>query len=342
MKNILAVRLTSLGDIVLTQPVLEQIARQGHHVDLMVHPDYAALGRMLPGVQEVVTSLSDLKPVYDIVLDLHGTWRARRLLRKVRYRRIVHYHKRALARRLLVRRGGKPRFWNAVSGLSEKEQVTDWYAQAAVRAGFAKATGWPRVELSEWAQAAALQTLHKAGCKNSGRFAVLAPGATWPTKQWPQEYFAQLALGLEQKFGYVPVLVGVLEERPLCEAVAKAAGGRTISLAGMTNIQTLAAVLSRAEITVANDSGPLHLALAAGCRAVALFGPTVPQFGFAPVQHPQAMVLEKKLSCRPCAVHGGKKCPLQHHACLRTLMPQEVQSALKAFLGSTPKRRPAD
>jgi len=339
MPQVLVVRLSSLGDIVLTQPVLEQISREGGRVDLLVHPDYAALGKMLPGTHRVLTSKADLAREYDLVLDLHGTLRARRIISGVRARRIVRYNKRAWARRLLVRWGGRRMFWNAFSGLSDNEQVTAWYAEAACRAGFNPPQALPRLECSEWAVTAVMQILQKAGIGTEDRIAVFAPAAKWAAKQWPLDYFSQTAKMIELELGMIPVFVGTANERPVCEAAVNALGGRALSLAGLTNIPTLAALLSRAGILIANDSGPLHLGLAAGCPVVSLFGPTVPQFGFAPLNHPQARVLSKPMPCRPCSLHGGSECPRKHHDCLRQITPQEAVDAAKDLLRTLSKKK---
>ncbi|MCK5242449.1 glycosyltransferase family 9 protein [bacterium] len=339
MKNILVVRLSSLGDIVLTQPVIESIANKGHAVDLLVHPDYASVGKMLPGVKQVITAVVDAKPKYDLILDLHGTLRARRVIQKISAKCVIHYNKKAMARRLLVSCKGRPRVWNAFSNLSEEEQVTDWYAQAALKAGYGKLKSWPRLEFSEWEKTAVQQIMDKAKIKPSERYAVFAPGAKWATKQWPLDYFIQTAEQLWQDMGLIPVFVGTGRERETCEKAAQSLGHRALSLAGLTNLPTLAALLQSAAVLVANDSGPLHLGLAAGCAVIALFGPTVSQFGFAPLTHPKARVLARDMDCRPCSVHGSAACPLQHHNCLRRILPAEVAAAAKELLGSIPKKR---
>jgi heptosyltransferase-2 len=93
----------------------------------------------------------------------------------------------------------------------------------------------------------------------------------------------------------------------------------------------LAAHLRLAAGAVGNDSGLTHLAVAVGVPAVVLFGPTVPEFGFTPAG-PHRVVERSDLACRPCAVHGGSRCPRQDHACLSELEVGRVLDAL-ATLG---------
>ena len=76
----------------------------------------------------------------------------------------------------------------------------------------------------------------------------------------------------------------------------------------------------------------MHMATAVGTPVVALFGPTVRQFGFFPYRA-RALVLERELPCRPCSYHGGPACPLGHHRCLRDISPDEVARGVEAMEG---------
>jgi heptosyltransferase-2 len=90
-------------------------------------------------------------------------------------------------------------------------------------------------------------------------------------------------------------------------------------------------VIARAQALASGDTGAMHMGTALGTPVVALFGPTVRQFGFFPYEAP-AVVLERSLPCRPCSKMGGARCPLGHHRCLRDITPGEVRSALDQWL----------
>jgi heptosyltransferase-2 len=85
-----------------------------------------------------------------------------------------------------------------------------------------------------------------------------------------------------------------------------------------------AALIERAGVLVSNDSAPLHIAGAVGTRVVAIFGPTVPAFGFGPTGPRDAIAEVHNLSCRPCSTHGPMVCPLLHHRCMKDLGVSEV------------------
>ena len=95
----------------------------------------------------------------------------------------------------------------------------------------------------------------------------------------------------------------------------------------------IAATLRAADLAIGNDSGLTHLAVAAGTPALVLFGPTVPALGFLPVGS-HRVVERPELGCRPCAVHGGERCPRGDHACLAEITAPSVLSILDGWIGA--------
>lgn len=112
---------------------------------------------------------------------------------------------------------------------------------------------------------------------DDGRFVVLNPGASWPSKRWVLERYAEVARYCFDAWGLPTVVTwGGREEQGWAEAIV-AAGGPGCHLAPATTLPELAALLSVARLFVGSDSGPMHMAAAVGCRCVALFGPTRPE-----------------------------------------------------------------
>ena len=98
---------------------------------------------------------------------------------------------------------------------------------------------------------------------------------------------------------------------------------------GRLSLRESAALIGKAAALVTNDSAPLHFAAAAGTPTVALFGPTLPAFGFGPRGPRDVALGVDGLSCRPCSRHGPPRCPLGHHHCLRHLLLEQVVAALE-------------
>jgi ADP-heptose:LPS heptosyltransferase len=168
---------------------------------------------------------------------------------------------------------------------------------------------------------------HQYGLRS---FAVLAPGTVWQTKHWHQEGFAAVGRFLMQQ-GLNVVLVGGLRERPKCQAIAAACPG-ACDLSGQTKLSDLAALMNRSVITVTNDSGSMHLAVALGRPVVSVFGPTNPTW-VGPYRRPEAVV-RADLPCSPCYFRKLSQCPYDH-ACMKQVSAEEVIERVRVVLGKT-------
>jgi heptosyltransferase-2 len=152
-------------------------------------------------------------------------------------------------------------------------------------------------------------------------FAVLAPGSVWETKRWPERYWKILARELVR--GNLPVVwIGGEQDERRCARMAGAAEAGVVA-AGRLSWQGTASLLSSASFLVSNDSAPVHMAGAVGCPTVALFGPTVPGFGFGALGEGSRSI-GLALGCRPCRLHGGDRCPEGHFRCMMHLSPAQV------------------
>ena len=86
------------------------------------------------------------------------------------------------------------------------------------------------------------------------------------------------------------------------------------------------------KLFITNDSGPMHIATAFDVPTLAIFGPTTRELGFFPYGEGHRVVEVKDLACRPCALHGGKKCPLGHFKCMKDIHADEVFRNAKEML----------
>ncbi len=163
---------------------------------------------------------------------------------------------------------------------------------------------------------------------NHARIIGIAPGSIWYTKRWLKEYYADLVMRLERDH-IQSVIIGGKDDWELGEFVR--AGSAAVNLAGKLSVLESAALIERLDLMVTNDSAPLHIANAVKTDVIAIFGPTVTDFGFYPFRD-NDQVIEVELACRPCSSHGGKKCPLKHHLCMKNISPERVFNAVKAKL----------
>lgn len=160
----------------------------------------------------------------------------------------------------------------------------------------------------------------------------VSPGTIWNTKRWLKERFADLgAMLVDEGFGVV--LVGGKDDVELCAEIRERAQRASIvSAAGNLSLLQSAALMERCRITVSNDSAPMHLSVAVGTPVVAIFGATVPSFGFSPFGPHDSVVETRGLSCRPCSIHGGAECPIKTFECMGRISPEKVFSRVLSVL----------
>jgi heptosyltransferase-2 len=174
--------------------------------------------------------------------------------------------------------------------------------------------------------------LRENGIQTSHKLVAIAPGSVWSTKCWPPERFAEVARLLFEQFEIKVVLIGGEADRQLCQQIAKVLprGVGTVA-AGQMSLCQSAALLERCTLLLSNDSAPVHLSVAMKTPVVAIFGPTVPAFGFAPWGEGHTVV-QKQLKCRPCGVHGSKRCPRGHFQCMKGISPERVLGEICTIL----------
>lgn len=170
-------------------------------------------------------------------------------------------------------------------------------------------------------------------------YAVIAPSSQWATKRWTDDGFIHLIRLLAER-GLNVYLVGTKLESDHCHQIEKAAAAyaqrvEVRSLAGQTDLLDLHTVLSMAEIVISNDSGPMHMAAAAGRPIVAIFGPTTLSLGYRPWSDVSSVV-QIDLSCRPCGKHGHNQCPIHTHDCMKKITATQVIQAVDHLLKRPP------
>ncbi len=326
--RVLIVRFSSIGDIVLTTPVIRAI-RTRHpdaHIAMVVREDLADLVRHNPRLNQVITwrqgtSLAPLaaqlrQSDWTHRLDLHGSLRSRRL-RLMVGGEWSGYPKHRLRRTALI---ATRRRWGGSLG-----PVVERYAQAAAALDITLDDRPAELFVSAEAEDVARRFLADHGLGRQRRLVALVPGAAHFTKRWPVEHWTDLAARLGRKDDLV--ILGGPAERETAAAVAAAGGPAAVSAAGEFSLLQSAALLKQSAVAVAGDTGLMHMATALGTPVIAMYGPGVEEFGFFPWQA-RARVMQLDLDCRPCSAHGGPRCPLGHHRCLRDITPAELQSQL--------------
>jgi heptosyltransferase II len=319
----LVIQTAFLGDVILTTPLLSVLAARHGPVDVVTTPAAAGLLEGHPAVGSVIR--------YDKRRTDRGWLGVRRIGRELRgraYSRVYLPHRSLRSAALALWSGAPERigFADAPGAISYTSRVARPATGHEVERLLALARAAPDEKAGvslpltdeDLARADTWLASHGVG----PRFAALAPGSIWGTKRWP--YYPELAARLDR----MVVVVGGPDDVALANAIAAAAPNRVVNAAGGLSLRESAALIQRAAVLVTNDSAPLHLATAVGTPIVALFGPTVPDFGFGPRRAGDVTLGHAGLSCRPCSRHGPPRCPLGHHRCMRELSVDAVLEAV--------------
>jgi heptosyltransferase I len=370
-RKILLIKLSAVGDVVQTIPVLNKLRRRypAAQIDWLVTPPIAELLQHNPSISNVIEFSRDewsapwrLAPFvsaarliaklraaqYDLVLDLQGQLRSAVF---------------AFASGAPVRIGfDRPRadVWEALPRkIPQEARKHAW--QGAREGSWLAYTDHipvptldvhpverylgvgPMLGLDDGAADFSFSIPQEASARidalmdyydiAKSRLVAMAPGTIWETKQWRREAFAEVARHLLQK-RFAVTLIGSERERAVCDEVAKLAPG-AINLAGETTLSELAALIFRTAICVTNDSGPMHLAVALGRPVVSVFGPTDPVWA-GPYRHLDS-VLRAELPCSPCYLRELHRCNYGHD-CMKQVSAAAVIERVEGIVARQSSR----
>ncbi|RQV95121.1 MAG: lipopolysaccharide heptosyltransferase II [Calditrichaeota bacterium] len=332
-KKILIVQTAFLGDVILITPLIRAVHEliPAALIDVLIIPQTVGALKNNPHLHQVLTFDKRKNKIL-------AFWKILKILRKNRYDLAITPHSSSTTAYLL-----------RLAGISERLGFDRWHASKhlTLKAPHYDDRGWHKIQknlhlLSVFTEREfsmqtelfpsredklqALQWLSEIKYPEKPIIA-LAPGSVWNTKRWPEEYYAELCR-LISKHEVNLIFIGGPEEKDICDRVIQSAGITGLNFAGRTKILESAALIELCDLLICNDSGAMHIANAMKTDVMAFFGPTVPSIGYYPYRE-KDFIFELDMDCRPCSSHGGKKCPLKHHNCMRKINPELVYDAVK-------------
>ncbi|NTV67794.1 MAG: glycosyltransferase family 9 protein [Chlorobaculum sp.] len=321
IRSVLVVRLSAIGDIVLTTPVLAELhcALPAARIDFCTKAPFAPLVASNPAVSSVVTPES-IAPgsSYDLVVDLQNNRRSRAVIRKLRADKVTRYHKRNWKKVLLVR---------------FKINVSDGYQSVVERYGEALNGLATKVNAPCALYPSPEDHAFAAGALGSdGPVLALCFGANHFTKRYPLERFARIIELVASATPARVLLLGGKEDEPeaarLMAALPDATRSRVLSLAGTASLMQSAALLASVDAVLTNDTGLMHIASAFGKKLFVIFGSSVKEFGFMPWGVEYELFETPGLACRPCSHIGRATCPKGHFRCMTEIAPERIASRI--------------
>ncbi len=312
----LIIRFSSIGDIVLTEPVSYVIQSNfpDAEIDFLTKKEFFPIIKSFRKIDNIYSEEDNefYKKKYDIIIDLHSKFKSIFYSCILKSDRVIRYNKLHITRILITKKIGNHKI----------NSTLDLYLAPLKRLGFhiqeTKPVLSPEFEIKA-------ENIYKDLSEGVKKIVAIFPGAKHKTKIYPPEYFKQFILMNNKNYRFV--LLGAQKEKILSSKISEGIPEVT-DLSGKLNLSETIYFLSKADIVITGDSGPMHIAAALSKPQIAIFGSTHPDLGFAPLNK-KAVILQEPLPCRPCHIHGREKCPLKHFRCMKDISPYKLTAALK-------------
>ncbi len=322
--KILIVRFSSIGDIVLTSPIVSAIRSQkpDWEIHYLTKRKFVDLVQFDPNIYKVWTIEKDIDELkdelssekFEVLIDLHNNLRTHRLSKMLRVK-TYRFPKLNVKKWLLV---------NFKRNVLPHVHVVDRYFEAVKPIGITN--NQHRLFFYSDGGSRELPTL-------PDRYIAIAIGAQFATKRMPDNLLQQVI----EKVQTPVVLLGGAEDMERVQAIGEL--DNVINLCGQLSLSGSAEVVKRSQCLLTNDTGMMHIASAESTPIVSVWGNTVPEFGMYPYRpnEPKSYVIHevKDLKCRPCSKIGYQKCPKGHFDCMNKQDVSAIVDSINHFLQKT-------
>lgn len=334
MKEILIIRLSSIGDVIHCTPVARslKLVWPDCRITWLVGEVAAELLRDNPYIDEIMVwprekfdkSLRNLKfakavalwgilkkmlsvKSFYAVLDIHGLFLTGMIARLVKTDRRIGMSQAREMNSLFMTETAKP----------FGRHVIDRYLGVLAPLGITAVQRKMVLHVPEAERQFARTFLENTGISSRERFAVFVPGTTWPAKNWPTDFFVRTARLIGKDFKIV--LCGGAKETAMGAYIQEKAGLPIVNAVGKTGLLEMAGMIQQAAVVVTGDTGPLYMAAALGVPTVAIFGPTNPEI-YAPLGQEQGVLVSRQ----DCSFCHKRKCPRGVSSCMENVKPEAV------------------
>jgi len=325
--KILVVRLSSIGDVLLTTPVVRCLHTQLEDVELhfLTKPANVPLLENNPYIDvlhEYTGTLAGIQRLldehFDLVVDLHKNHRSNRVCEELGVR-CCTYNKENFHKFVYVLTG-----WNVMSG----RHVVERYMAAVAPLGVTNDNGGLECYLAD----SAYEEAHRLRRRylDQQPYCVVTCGAQHYTKRIPTEGISALCANMPLPV----VLLGDKSDQQRLDCEEVCLTDKDINLCGQTSLAVSAALVREAAVVVAADTGLMHVSAAFRRPTVVVWGATAPPLGFTPYRTPYVDCEVVGLSCHPCSRQGGSRCRRGHFACMRQQNWYEVASKARSLISS--------
>lgn len=311
--NILVIQTAFIGDAILASSVVEKLHRffPSAQISVLVRKGNESLYEQHPYLKEVLT-WNKKEGKYASLLKLSGE------IRRRKFDMVINLHRYASSGFLTAFSGArhsagyKQNFFSCLFNVTVKHVIGDGRHETERYNQLIEDITGP--EVFKPALYPSQKDEEKVHPYKTGKYVTFSPASVWFTKQLPESKWIEL--GNKQDNDTTIYLLGAKTDVELCNRIASQIKNKTVKiLAGGLSLLQSCALMKNAQMNYVNDSAPLHLASSVNAPVTAFFCSTVPAFGFGPLSDNSKIVEVKNLYCKPCGLHGYKKCPEGHFKC---------------------------
>lgn len=332
IKKILVFRFSSLGDIILTTPLLK-ILRKNYpdaQIDYCTKKSYSDLLKYNPAVSRVLEVSDDMdfaelrllkktliNEKYDLVIDLHNNLRTfylRLSLRLGTY--VVVFKKYSFKKFLLVK--------FKINRMKDLPSIAQRYIDTIkhiIDVNTIELT--PEIKTNDYAKEEADKIISGLNIPANSKLICIVPSSKHFTKTYPAENYIDLINKFDRnKFSFI--LTGKGTDKNNIDRIKSETGENVFNLCDKLSLPELYEVMKKCNLVISGDTGPMHIAEAAGVPIIMLAGSSVKEFGFYPINEKNTILEIDGLSCRPCSHIGKDYCPKGHFKCMKEITAEMV------------------
>lgn len=331
--KILIIRFSSLGDVLLTTPIIRTIRNNypSAEIHFLTKKQFAPILENNPNINQIIKYDSQTerfkniikkiaKNRYDLIIDLHSKLNSFLIKLFSGNCKKITYNKRHFYRWRLTHK-------SLSKNLAPITSTVSLYFTALDKLGIELDCEKLDIFLPDNQD----EIYSEFRIKNSELRISISPGVTHFTKQYPAKYYSQLIDIMINKFNAQVILLGNEYEKSLTIQIANNCKNKILDLSGKTGIMEMAVIIKNSDLFISGDCGPMHIAGALNKPQIAIFGSTHPKLGFTPI-NPNSVIIQKEMSCRPCALHGRDNCPKGHFKCMMDIKPEEIFEKIESIV----------
>jgi lipopolysaccharide heptosyltransferase II len=339
--RILIIRLSSIGDVLLTTPAIRLLKKKfpGSRIDFVVKNEFAELliynshldQFYLFDKNDNYKALKEIKQEirnenYDLIVDLHNNFRSLYLTTGSRAPKIVRYKKGYLRRFLLVKfklnfyKKNIPVYQRYINSLASFQINDDFHGL--------------EIYIDKETENRILKKYADFLNGPKSLLVGIALGAKHATKRWTSEGFSTIINELIEKRNAIIILVGSRNDREMVHSLHIKENQSVLDATGELSLLESGTLMNQCDLMITHDSGLMHLSSALRKKTVAIFGSTTEELGFFPYTTRHIIVQNKDINCRPCSHIGRKKCPRGHFKCMKEITAEQVLKAVEKLLNS--------